>query len=463
MNCQILRTLYVKANGTIPCEDNAGEWVTLGNVSLDPDWSIAHVLDGQGYDQLRGAFARGEFPWPKVCQRCALIRPHQQMDDQISQKRIEKLQIETSLTCTLRCPCCSFQGQLKLRHKPFVMDIKIFRRLLESLIAEKYQIGFIEYCGQGEPLTHPQFAEFVKTAREIYPATPQRLVTNANYDYDEKIRGEFIDEIYVSCDGIFQENYEKYRRGGSVAKALKFMRDAGALMQARRPLVVWKYILFEHNDSPEEIVAAQSFALAANVGMLMFVLTQTDFRSKIYTSNTHHHILLLAPNARLFKTPDFQREAGHDRPERTVTLSLSEGAGNTGTKRYVDHMGVFPGLLTVQGWALAGDPEDRVESIAATGDGQPLGLARLGVLRLDVHRQIHGANTAHAGFILASRWPDDKSHPERIGLKITTQKGVVERSTWDVHSSADLRWQRAMSLFHRRGSGLPSPRASRGR
>ncbi|MEO1474634.1 MAG: radical SAM protein, partial [Pseudomonadota bacterium] len=256
MNCQILRTLYLKANGIIPCEDNRGEWIDLGKVSLDPDWSIEQVLNNEHYAQIRSALAAGEMPWPKTCADCAMLRPHQPVKDTIAQKRIEKLQIETTLACALRCPGCSSLGQLALRSKPHTLPLEIYERLLQSLADEGYRIDFIEYCGQGEPLAHPKFAEFVRIGRRLFPETKQRLVTNGNYSYAKKLEGEYIDEIYVSADGITQENYEKYRVRGNIELAKQFMRDAADPGAQMRPLLVWKYILFEFNHSDEEIRAA---------------------------------------------------------------------------------------------------------------------------------------------------------------------------------------------------------------
>lgn len=44
MDCRMLRNLYAKADGGLPCGDDLGESVVLGKVSLSPGWSIdAHL------------------------------------------------------------------------------------------------------------------------------------------------------------------------------------------------------------------------------------------------------------------------------------------------------------------------------------------------------------------------------------------------------------------------------------
>jgi hypothetical protein len=431
MNCQILRTLYVKANGIIPCEDNCGEWITLGNVSLEPGWSISGILEGPNFDHLRKSFAGQKLPWATVCDRCALIRPYQEIDDSIARRYIEKLQIETALTCALRCPCCSSLGQLKLRSKPFIMNLDLFKRLLWSCADEGYKIHSIEYCGQGEPLMHPKFAEFVRTAREIHPTARQRLVTNANYDYTEKVCGQYIEEIYVSCDGVFQKSYEQYRRGGSVDKALKFMRDAAAITQSKRPSVVWKYILFEFNDSEEELRLAQQIALDTGVEMLMFVLTQSDFQSRIYTKVNFPEILLCAPNARLSMTPDFFREEENDRPEQLDAICA--GVDNGIICCHIDHIRAFPGIITLHGWAVACDPADEIVDMALTEDGQRLGSGVLGILRPDVQQYFQRSGRSaprNAGFALSARCLCATPYPRRVDFHIRTKNGAVGHIIW---------------------------------
>jgi hypothetical protein len=58
------------------------------------------------------------------------------------------------------------------------MPLELFASMLRSLRDEGYAVGEVEYCGQGEAMTHPRFNEFVDTARDILPETAQRLITN---------------------------------------------------------------------------------------------------------------------------------------------------------------------------------------------------------------------------------------------------------------------------------------------
>ena len=430
MDCQILRTLYVKANGTIPCEDNRGEWIKLGEVRDDPDWSIAEVLDNAKYAEIRDALRNGRMPWPETCSECALIRPHRGVHDRLAGKHIEKLQIETTLACALRCPGCSALGQMKLRPKPHVMPLGLFRRLLESLASNGYSVDFIEYCGQGEPLAHPEFASFVRLAREILPKARQRLVTNGNYSYAERIGDAVPDEIYVSADGFFQPSYEKYRVRGKVDQALAFLRDAASEGGPTKPLVVWKYILFDFNDSPEELGAAQDFAIAHGIDVLMFVLTRTEWKSHRWTPETYPEILLHAPNARLSLVPDFLREARHDKPIVGNRLRRKVGDNWAKVAEHIDTLWCHPGMITLRGWARPQIPGDHVAEVTLCGDGHSLGKARLGIHRPEVFAHFGQQGPRRAGFAGSFRWARGRRRPDLIELTVRTQLGHVSTSVW---------------------------------
>ncbi|MES2694410.1 MAG: radical SAM domain-containing protein, partial [Verrucomicrobiota bacterium] len=100
MNCEILHTLYVRSNGDVPCNDDAGESVFLGRIpAQNPQWAVDSLLSNHRYRHIRAALAGGTMPWPEVCPNCAFFRPNEPFADHLAQKRIRKIQIEPSLSC----------------------------------------------------------------------------------------------------------------------------------------------------------------------------------------------------------------------------------------------------------------------------------------------------------------------------------------------------------------------------
>lgn len=83
-------------------------------------------------------------------------------------KRFEKVYLEISDVCNLRCDFCPEV----LREKDF-MSAELFRRLVAQVAPLAEQVCFHL---MGEPLTHPRFAEFVRVCAEA--GLPVNLTTN---------------------------------------------------------------------------------------------------------------------------------------------------------------------------------------------------------------------------------------------------------------------------------------------
>lgn len=396
MNCEILEKLYIRSNGDIPCYDDAGETILLGRVEPDnPDWDIRTVFDNPSYRHIRTALRNGMPPWPETCSRCALLRPDKPFSDRLSKRRIRTLQVEPSLACNLRCPGCTQGAQIRTRPKPFLMPLELFDTALRSLRRHGFRLGEVEYCGQGEPLLHPGFARFVEAARKTTPEAGQRLITSGNFDYWKTTGGVALDEIFVSCDGLYPQNYVKYRIGGDARLPLAFMRDAPRQVEGRRQKMIWKYILFEFNDNDDEICAAQRMAQDIGIDLLMFVFTHSAYKSQRYSAANASELPILFPNVATSATPIHERE--------------SVAAVSTGwrlVKRHhwkdgmcmLDEVAVIGGsALRVRGWALA---KTRIDAIEVELNGRPVGRTRLTINRPDVLRAHPNYENQSSGFDL---------------------------------------------------------------
>lgn len=332
-----------------------GEKIILGRVQTERNWSIANVLANPIYLHLRKSLSIGHAPWPDTCHSCAAFRPHEPFADGLSQKRILTLQIEPSLGCHLACPCCSQSVQIRERPKPYRMPLELFEALLASLQRENFVIREIEYCGQGEPLTHPQFREFVSLARKYHPQSRQRLITSGNFDYTKTLNGVALDRIYVSCDGLYQSSYEKYRVNGDVARVLKFMKDIPKEMDGRRQAVVWKYILFEFNDSEREIRDAREKALELGIDQLQFVFTHSKFKSARLTAENPKELKKLSDNLVTDVTPIQSQNTKMLRPLGTKGWPAEN---SDGIHFMIDEMNQpRNGVMHIRGWLLSSKGE----------------------------------------------------------------------------------------------------------
>ena len=392
MNCAILRTLYMKANGEVLCNDDAGERISLGAISeAGATTGIGAILVNEKYEHIRSSLRAGHVPWKEICGRCAFLRPDEPFSrDGLKSRLIEKFQIEASLACALRCPMCANSTQIRSRSGVVHFPPALMRRVLCELRSEGYAVKCIEYCGQGEPLNHPRFRQLVDTCREVYPEARQRLITNGNHLYRQRIGDASLDEIIVSVDGARQESYEQYRIKGKIDKCLQFMADAVESARTNGGRVIWKYILFDTNDSDGEILEAQRLSQELGVTHLLFVHSHTRNKSLRYTAENPFALPIAYPNVTVNSHPSYYRSAVMLHPAPPVLVSGRDAL------MHVDQVIHARGLyLSFAGWAISGQNIDR---IGVDINGVHRGRHLLGIRRPDVLRAHPEYGQTNSGF-----------------------------------------------------------------
>ncbi|MBW8192542.1 radical SAM protein [Neiella marina] len=305
MQCNILKNLYVKSNGDIRCDDDYGERILLGSINQLDNCSADALFTHPNYQTIRQRYQSNLAPWPGVCEQCAFYRSGV-IEDSISRKVITKIQLELSLLCSLRCPACSRSEQIKAGRKPLIMSSASLKRFLIKLNEGGYSVERFELCGQGEPLNHPEPSHLIRLINEIFPASQVCLVTNGNFEVDKELTDCRLDEIIVAADGATQASYQQYRVNGDLSTCIEFFRDARALFPHAK--IIWKYVLFAHNDSDEELILAQQLADSLHLNELRFINTTYGPVSDRFTvSNTKplpicSDIVTVFPHANAFNT-----------------------------------------------------------------------------------------------------------------------------------------------------------------
>jgi hypothetical protein len=156
----------------------------------------------------------------------------------------------------------------------------------------------------GEPFLHPGAVDFLRAVRSRRPDVTVQTSTNGltldRGKIEAIVREGLLDRIVLSIDGATEESYGRYRVGGDFLTAISALEQLARARRSRggapRPEIHWQYILFEWNDSDEEIALAR--ATAARIGVeLKFVLTHTPGASRLYRDGT-------AETARLFAGTD---------------------------------------------------------------------------------------------------------------------------------------------------------------
>ncbi|MFC1590800.1 radical SAM protein [Candidatus Omnitrophota bacterium] len=296
MRCDFEKSLYVTSDGVVQCGPHKGGIVPLFSPDINNLDSFSYVRDcynGKPYIEIRRNFFNNKTVHP-CCKGCRYFFADKESafnDDDYIASEIDVLKIEPSYLCQLSCDACILpqdrtNSKISLRGRgPYLIPVALFRKLIDDLCEAKITVQRIHMFSRGESLLHPQITELVTYAKKSYPQTPIRMHTNGNINFFRGITK--IDHLIFSIDGSSQEPYKKYRYGGSIEKAFRLISDTVKYKKYHKlttPFIEWKYILFDHNDSEEEIVRAQKVADELGVDRFVFCLSPTIQRSKKYTS-----------------------------------------------------------------------------------------------------------------------------------------------------------------------------------
>lgn len=256
--CRMVDGLYVRANGRLPCWCGPGEAQVHGRVSDGP------LLTRPGIERVRAAFSAGQLPAPALCGGCQARRslPRHRLSG--PPRVLDELHLEPSFLCPLGCAMCPADNQTRRAEAepPYHLTLGTLDTVLSRLRAEGVRhVRQVRLEGKGEPLLNPDLEAIIGRIREAFPATRIVLTTSGSVPQRPSLATSGLDLLTVSADGFWQDSYARYRVRGRIAQVRQFITALRlATLRSRSTLqVVWKYLLFEWNDSPEELAAAWTF------------------------------------------------------------------------------------------------------------------------------------------------------------------------------------------------------------
>jgi radical SAM protein with 4Fe4S-binding SPASM domain len=134
------------------------------------------------------------------------------------------LQLEPTVRCQLSCPLCP-RLRMSLQAQDPDMNYDNYLRLMNEISPYILAIAFWQW---GEPLLHPRITEMVALAHQKNILSI--ISTNGQASPDEfDIKGLFaagLGMLIISIDGIDQEQYDSFRKGGDVSRTLHFAETA---------------------------------------------------------------------------------------------------------------------------------------------------------------------------------------------------------------------------------------------
>jgi MoaA/NifB/PqqE/SkfB family radical SAM enzyme len=290
---EIFESMGILANGDAVC--GCADVFTkspLGNVHDEP---LGVIFDRALYRELRRRMIADDLP--EKCVGCpSRLRPRSGREA-VGAGRLRWIQIEPIFNCNLRCPHCALTEMRDAKwfaRAQKEMHFETFTRIIDQTPPDLRQIRFHML---GEPMLHRRADDMLAYAKSKRPDVFISIETNGHHVTPEIQRllvDIGVDYIKFSIDGARQETYETYRVAGDFRLAYDNMaglirtRDAAG---RRRPRVLWQCILFEWNDSDEEIRLTQRLAREANVDELYWLLTHSPGASRRFPPGQRHPIL----------------------------------------------------------------------------------------------------------------------------------------------------------------------------
>jgi MoaA/NifB/PqqE/SkfB family radical SAM enzyme len=149
-------------------------------------------------------------------------------------------------------------------------------------LAARLGLQRIFYLNLGEPFLSPTICQELPLLRSKNPDAYIRVSTNGILlNTDAKREAALnLSDIQFSVHGISDAMCEKYMMRGSFEKAFNAMKTMVAYRDARglqKPILEWKYLLFNWNDHPETIRRAIEMAKEIGVDIISFWPTHNPF------------------------------------------------------------------------------------------------------------------------------------------------------------------------------------------
>lgn len=179
------------------------------------------------------------------------------------------MQVESAITCNLRCIMCPWtEVRRSVKNKGFMPET-VWRAIASHLP----EVASVDFSGGGEPLLQPRLVEWLAEAKLHRCETG--LLTNGlllTRETAKELITTGIDWICVSLDGATAEVYESIRLGSNFDRVCDNLARVVELRRDRVPLLMINVVLMPMNvDQVEDMVR-----LAARLGVDQVNFKQCD-------------------------------------------------------------------------------------------------------------------------------------------------------------------------------------------
>lgn len=175
------------------------------------------------------------------------------------------LQVEPASICNLKCSFCPVTTGMD--RDTGLMEMATFQKVLRELSDNLLLVQFWDW---GEPFLNPHIFEMISECKKydirVVSSTNGHVFTNARKA--EQLVRSGIDTIIFAVDGLCQETYEKYRKGGNLEQVLKGLRNVVSAKKANGtgfPVINLRLLGMRHNEHEIDDLEAFAGSLGADV------------------------------------------------------------------------------------------------------------------------------------------------------------------------------------------------------
>jgi wyosine [tRNA(Phe)-imidazoG37] synthetase (radical SAM superfamily) len=285
MKCEMSRGIYLRADGRLPCYCAIGETITLGRVPQDGrafDF-VEEFYNAAPFRRIREMQMSGLTPFPGICEQCIFLDMDGDVEESLINSEVEWFQWEPSSLCKLDCQWCKgLREEFGRSEKARLLSLDIFTQIVSALADRGFRLGKGDVCGYGEPTTNKHVWDMILMLKEKMGGDIL-ISTNGNGPFSKKIVTSGLTKIKIAIDGVTQKTYERYRKYGKLDRVIKFTKaivEHKEKLRVMNPIIIWQYILFNYNDSDDELLRFQKMAKDIGVNQIRVVHTRASNYSK---------------------------------------------------------------------------------------------------------------------------------------------------------------------------------------
>lgn len=270
--------ITINSDSTVTC--NCHDYDGSGNIGDLNQSSFKEVFYGPKAQSFRDSLAKGKLPI-LTCAHCGDLR-------RIAKSKLPEIKprlpyrgmlLENTVRCNIDCLGCDRIQAMGLR-KTKQMELGNIAKMADLV----HDLGLQQlfYLNLGEPFLSPNIGKELPLLREKNPNCRIVISSNAiilNNDVKREA-AMYASHIYFSIAGIDEAMLKKYEKGGNFEKAYENLKAIVAYRNARglkRPLLEWKYLLFNWNDRHWMIERAIEMAKEVGVDAISFWPTNNPF------------------------------------------------------------------------------------------------------------------------------------------------------------------------------------------